>query len=115
MLVEYYLVERIRTTPRPRLVVDVLTSDPRLAPSGGTIVTPFAPQFFAGRFIVDFSTRAGRTYYVQYSSTANGIYTNSYPAVAGTGGLVRWTDTGPPRTGSMPTVGSRFYRVLEVP
>ncbi len=114
LLIEYSLVERVRTTPRPRLVVDFVTSGYPATPTGGTTRQP-ALQFFQGRVFVDFASQLAKSYYIQYSASVLGPYSTSFPGLAGTGGRLRWTDTGPPRTASLPTNGSRFYRVLEVP
>jgi hypothetical protein len=65
--------------------------------------------------MVEFMTQTNYNYYVQYVddlSLTNGWQT-SLPVVPGTGGRVRWYDTGPPRTS--PGNTNRFYRVIEYP
>ena len=112
--VEYYVSDRV-TKPNPRLVVEVVTSGYPTVPAG-TILTPDRLEFHLGRFKLDFTSSAGKTYYIQYSSSVAGPYETSFPGVAGTGGRLQWVDTGPPRTTSLPTAaGSRFYRLLQVP
>ncbi len=65
--------------------------------------------------MVEFMTQTNYNYYVQYVDDlglTNGWQT-SLPVVPGTGGRVRWYDTGPPRTS--PGNTNRFYRVIEYP
>ena len=112
--VEYYVSDRV-TSPRPRLVVEVVTGGFPTAPAG-TVLTPDRSLFHEGRFKVDFLSLAGKTYYIQYSASPAGPWETSFPGVAGTGGRLQWVDTGPPRTTSLPTTaGTRFYRLLQVP
>ncbi|NDE97822.1 MAG: hypothetical protein EB034_06030, partial [Verrucomicrobia bacterium] len=114
--VEYYVSDRV-TTPKPRLVVEIVTGGYPVTPAG-LVLSADRSQFntATGRFVVDFSSIAGMTYYIQYSSSPAGPYDTSFPGVAGTGGRLQWVDTGPPRTTSLPaSAGSRFYRILQVP
>jgi hypothetical protein len=114
MSVEYYVSDRV-TSPKPRLVVEVVTGGFPVAPAGTTL-TPDRAEFHQGRFKVDFLSTAGKTYYIQYSASALGPFETSFPGLAGTGGRIQWVDTGPPRTTSLPTAaGTRFYRLLQVP
>jgi hypothetical protein len=112
--VEYYVSDRV-TSPRPRLVIEVVTGGFPVAPAG-TVLAPDRAEFHLGRFKIDFQSTAGKTYYIQYSASAVGPWETSFPGVAGTGGRMQWVDTGPPRTTSLPTAaGTRFYRLLQVP
>lgn len=112
--VEYYVSDRI-TSPRPRLVVEVVTGGYPVAPAG-TVLAPDRAEFHLGRFKIDFMSLAGKTYYIQYSASPAGPWETSFPGLAGTGGRLQWVDTGPPRTTSLPTAaGTRFYRLLQVP
>lgn len=112
--VEYYVSDRV-TSPRPRLVVEVVTGGYPTAPAG-TVLTPDRTEFHLGRFKIDFSSLAGKTYYIQYSASVGGPFETSFPGLVGTGGRLQWVDTGPPRTSSLPTAaGTRFYRLLQVP
>ncbi len=112
--VEYYVSDRV-TSPRPRLVVEVVTGGYPTAPAGTTL-SPDRADFHLGRFKIDFSSLAGKTYYIQYSAAVGGPWETSFPGLTGTGGRIQWVDTGPPRTSSLPTgAGTRFYRLLQVP
>ncbi|PAW86517.1 MAG: hypothetical protein B9S33_07975 [Pedosphaera sp. Tous-C6FEB] len=112
--VEYYVSDRV-TKPNPRLVVEVVTGGFPATPAG-TVLSLDRVQFHEGRFKLDFASQAGKTYYIQYSSSVAGPYETSFPGIVGTGGNLQWVDTGPPRTTSLPTsTGSRFYRLLQVP
>ena len=112
--VEYYVSDRV-TSPKPRLVVEVVTGGYPTAPAG-TLLTPDRAEFHLGRFKIDFMSTGGKIYYIQYSPTVGGVYETSFPGIPGTGGRLQWVDTGPPRTTSVPTgAGTRFYRLLQVP
>lgn len=112
--VEYYVSDRV-TSPKPRLVIEVVTGGFPVAPAG-TVLAPDRAEFHLGRFKIDFNSLAGKTYYIQYSVSPAGPWDTSFPGVAGTGGRLQWVDTGPPRTTSLPTAaGTRFYRLLQVP
>jgi hypothetical protein len=114
LFLDYYVSDRI-TSPKPRLVVEVVNGGFPVAPAG-TVLTPDRTDFHLGRFTIDFASVAGKTYYIQYSSSPAGPWDTSFPGIAGTGGNLQWVDTGPPRTSSLPTgIGSRFYRLLQVP
>jgi hypothetical protein len=66
-------------------------------------------------FLLEFSTIAGRTYYIQYSSDLNDWQTAQQP-VAGNGSRVQWIDNGQPKTQSAPNETlHRFYRLFVVP
>jgi len=112
--VEYYVSDRV-TSPKPRLVIEVVTGGFPVAPAG-TVLSPDRAEYHLGRFKIDFLGTAGKTYYIQYSASPAGPWETSFPGVAGKGGRQQWVDTGPPRTTSMPTgAGTRFYRLLQVP
>ena len=108
----------------------VTRPSPTLTPRGSALVTFTPPsgttlpvttnRFIAAGFLVEFPTRTGYRYYVQYaadaaefSGTDTSAVRTALPAVAGTGSNVQWLDNGPPKTASRPTDGGRFYRVLE--
>jgi len=68
-----------------------------------------------GRFLIEFSAVAGRTYGVQYSSDMT-VWKTVIPTIVAPANHVLWYDDGPPKTESMPlNVGSRFYRIFELP
>lgn len=108
----------------------VTRPSPTLTPRGSALVTFTPPagttlpvttnRFIAAGFLVEFPTRIGYRYYVQYAADAAGFsgsdtsaVRTALPAVAGTGSNVQWLDNGAPKTVSRPTDGGRFYRVLE--
>ena len=108
----------------------VTRPSPTLTPRGSALVTFTPPtgttlsvttnRFIAAGFLVEFPTRTGYRYYVQYAADAEGfsgtgssVVRTALPAVAGTGSNVQWLDNGAPKTTSRPTDGGRFYRVLE--
>jgi hypothetical protein len=68
-----------------------------------------------GSIAIQFSTTAGQTYTVQYSTNLVD-WQNSLPTLSGTGNPIQWNDSGPPVTPSSPTNQNyRFYRVLVSP
>lgn len=111
---EYYVSDRT-TTPRPRLVIEMVTEGLPTRPAGTELAID-QTNFYQGRVILDFQSRAGKTYYILYSASPTGPFDISFPGVTGTGGPLQWVDTGPPRTPSLPaTAGTRYYRLLQVP
>jgi len=112
--VEYYVPDR-RTFPNPVFRTEVVVADPPFEPTGTVLGFVRQVPLTGGLFLVEFSTTAGRRYYLQYSSDMTDWKT-APPAVMGTGSRVQWIDTGPPKTESLPSSGTnRFYRVLLVP
>ncbi len=99
----------------------VLTVDAVDSIGAGPEVPVGTPQpIFSGRFLrdgtflVEFSTVAGSTYYVQYSSDMQN-WNTVFPPYAGTGQHFQFVDSGPPQTQSLPSTSTtRFYRVLRV-
>lgn len=114
-----YFVPDLVTRPSPTLTPRV-GAPVTFTPPAGTTLPVTTNRFNAAGFLVEFPTRAGHRYYVQYAADAAGFsgsdpsaVRTALPAVAGTGGNVQWLDNGAPKTVSRPTDGGRFYRVLE--
>lgn len=71
------------------------------------------------KFYVQFQTRPGKTYVIQYSDELPGVGAGSWSSspvqVSGNGNLMQWMDEGPPSTRSLPFTDSiRLYRVVEL-
>jgi hypothetical protein len=71
------------------------------------------------KFYVQFQTRPGKTYVIQYSDELPGVgagaWSSSPVQVSGNGNLMQWMDEGPPSTRSLPFTDSiRLYRVVEL-
>lgn len=65
-----------------------------------------------GYSFLEFSTKRGVTYHIQYSADLQ-IWKTAQPVVTGTGAKAQWIDEGPPRTESKPSQGTiRYYRVI---
>lgn len=65
-----------------------------------------------GSFLLEFPTKLNQLYSVQYSADSVHWFT-AFPAVVGTGELLQWTDSGPPKTDSHPaTQAARSYRIV---
>jgi hypothetical protein len=83
----------------------------------GTDLTIDNYRFTNGVFLVEFPTRTGYRYYVQYAPVVTGTNTADFktalPPVFGTGSYVQWVDNGPPKTDRLPTNGMRLYRLIE--
>ncbi|MCE2825756.1 MAG: hypothetical protein LW626_01520, partial [Verrucomicrobium sp.] len=99
-------------------------SGAKSAISGVSIpVTPhrgYSPDLRA-KFYLQFQTRAGKAYAVQYSDRLPGAagtetpWSTSPVRIHGTGNLMQWMDDGPPSTRSLPFTDSiRLYRVIEL-
>ena len=113
---EYYVRDRAKGGPSPTIQL-VVTGIPQAGIAGTVQVAVSRLLYTNGTFYVSFGTQAGLNYYVQYAPEATSTnWETSYPAVLGTGRQVQWTDSGPPRTTSIPSSGTnRFYRVYQYP
>ncbi len=118
LTLEYYVPDYV-TRPSPTLTPrgSALAT---FTPPTGTMLPVTTNRFIAAGFLVEFPTRTGYRYYVQYASEAAGFsgtgtsaVRTTLPPVSGTGSNVQWLDNGAPKTASRPTDGGRFYRVLE--
>jgi len=114
LLIEYYVPTRV--APNPTLI-------PQLVPlgGGGFSATGNGQNIERGvmlpnqTFLLEFSTVAGRTYFIQYSSDLVNWQTAQQP-ITGNGSRVQWIDNGQPKTVSPPSaVQYRFYRLSVVP
>ena len=117
LTMEYYVPDHF-TLPRPRYSLYLADPLGRHLP----VVTPLTitgSRYTDGVFLVEFMTKLGHSYSIQYAATPGELSTNALtvknvsPAVTGTGGSVQWNDNGPPKTESPPVNGTRFYRVLQ--
>jgi hypothetical protein len=110
---EYYVTDHT-TVPAPSY--SVYLADPVLMVAPPTLINTFAidtTRYLSNAAIVEFSTRLGNQYFIQWSDTAEGLSTGKivFPQIFGTGSRVQWIDNGPPKTDTPPTNGQRFYRV----
>jgi hypothetical protein len=114
--VEFYIANRL-TKPSPTFQAIVMPTPVVVLPTT-MLVTNNATRIVDGKFFAEFKSQEGRAYYIEYNSslTATNGWKVSMPPVRGTGATVQWSDTGPPRTESLPTsTTQRFYRVVVVP
>lgn len=127
-LLEFYLPDRLLVhsltnqtgTFNPGYYAQVVPPTEPQEPAG-TVLSP-GPLRYAltnGNFLIEFSTQAGRLYYIQYTDELAGpepVWRTARPPVSGNGTRLQWIDAGPPKTHSRPaTVPQRFYRVVLVP
>ena len=90
--------------PRPNLIGSTLT---------GLTVTRRQSD---SRYVLDFLSLTGRTYYVQYSDDGGTTWTTVLAPLTGNGTRVVWLDQGAPKTVTDPsTVAARNYRVILMP
>lgn len=114
LVVEFYRATR-GTLAAPTYAVEAATAALPAAPSGTTLqVTDRSTELSNGRFLIEFSTTPSRRYAVQYSADMT-IWKTAQPVITAAGTRVQWYDDGPPKTESKPAVGTRFYRVVELP
>jgi len=116
LTLEYYVTDHM-TVPSPDY--SSLTSDGFVPgePVGDVLAITRA-VFTNNSFLIEFLTRDGVLYHVQYAGTPaelndNAAVKTASPPVSGTGSRVQWVDNGPPKTESPPAGGNRFYRVRE--
>ena len=116
LLIEYYVPTRV--APNPTLFGQLVPLG-----SGGGVGNPqgIGQNIERGvmlpnnSFLLEFSTVAGRTYYIQYSSNLETWLTAQQP-ITGNGSRVQWIDNGQPKTVSAPSAEQyRFYRLLVLP
>lgn len=117
LTMEFYVTDHV-TAPDPLYAVYFTGGHLQVKPPVATVLEITNTRMTNGHFLVEFPTQLGRTYYIQYASSAADLATtNSHtvlPSIQGTGSRIQWLDTGPPKTETPPESGSRFYRVLEV-
>jgi hypothetical protein len=127
-LLEFFTEDR-RTNFFPRLsfLGESIALDAFALPTTATATNEFQfrTEAFAvrpGEVILRLHTRTNYFYYVQYTDAATNLLTTnvvtSRPFLRGNGGPVDWIDNGPPRTLTVPGVGTngvptRFYQILE--
>lgn len=115
---EFYVSDH-RTIPDPRYSIFAGGAALRVPPGTGSVLAVTRYIYDPGnqRFILQFPTRTGYYYYVQYADSPAALSTNAltaYPPVPGTGAEVQWIDDGPPKTVTPPGAGSRFYSIREL-
>jgi hypothetical protein len=114
LLIEYYRANRDPNF-QPTFLVQGTTALSLTATGTVFAIDPQRPPFQSGRFFIEFSATQGRRYAVQYSSDMTSWKTAD-PIITAPANRVQWYDDGPPKTESKPTtIGSRFYRVMELP
>ncbi len=113
-LIEYYRPSRVPFAS-PAFEVEETPAAPNTA--NGTIlqIDPQRAPMQGGRFLIEFPVIPGGRYAVQYSSDLM-VWKTANPILLPTDNRVQWYDDGPPKTESIPSnLGSRFYRVIQLP
>jgi len=83
---------------------------PNALPFGISSILPTFDDFI----LLEFNTKPGGKYYVQFSNSLQ-IWETVLPAIIASGWSAQWVDDGLPQTPSAPLINSpRFYRVQEV-
>jgi copper(I)-binding protein len=114
LLIEYYRANR---DPNFQPTFEVQATTALSVTATGTVIkiNLQRPPMQEGRFFIEFSATLGRRYAVQYSSDMTNWKTAD-PIITAPANRVQWYDDGPPKTESKPTtIGSRFYRIMELP
>ena len=117
LALEYYVADR-KSVPLPLYSASATITNIFTAPPGTVIQA--IPQGFVrihgvrtNAFLVEWLTKPGLHYYVQYSDTlGTNSFTFSRAPITGNGGYMQWIDSGPPNTSSVPGT-NRFYQVLQ--
>ena len=113
-LIEYYRANR-NGNFQPTFFAQEIIPASITNPTGVTLSINYDVPLGTNRFLIEFTATPGRNYAVQYSSNLVNWITAT-PSVIAPANRVQWYDDGPPKTESKPsTVGSRFYRVIELP
>ena len=113
-LIEYYRVSR-RSDFTPVFGSEATLPVTPPAPEGEVIEIELKRETLNGRILLDFSTVPGRQYVVQYSADLT-VWKTTDPIITAPSNRTQWYDDGPPKTESKPSsVGSRFYRIIQLP
>lgn len=114
LILEFYRPSRQGFGP-PALTLEAASPSPPQPSTGNAIQLDREPQMIGDRFLIEFAAVPGRAYLIQYSADAS-TWTDAVPPVVAGGTRVQWFDDGPPKTSAKPVaVGSRIYRVIELP
>ncbi|MEN9573075.1 MAG: hypothetical protein RL514_930 [Verrucomicrobiota bacterium] len=103
----------------PGLRLELLNQQRAISAPAATVMTAvalrtgYSPDRVA-KIYVQFPSRAGQLYYVQYADALGAAWRTSPVTVTGTGFVVQFIDDGPPNTDTAPG-RARFYRVLTPP
>lgn len=103
----------------PGLRLELLNQQRVISVPAATVMTAaalrtgYSPDGVA-KFYVQFPSRAGQIYYVQYVDALGAAWRTSPVTITGTGFVVQFIDDGPPNTDIAPG-RARFYRVLTPP
>ncbi len=116
LLLEFFVPTRLPVTGLTYEAVGVpavsLAASPGTSPNITKVVS--LPN---GGLLIEFASVPGRSYRLLYSGSST--FSNplaAQPSILATANRVQWIDDGPPKTVSrVSTVGSRFYRVIEIP
>jgi len=115
VVLEYGSANRLPVQISPQWVVKVEleTPVPVLPDATGALAMDRVVSLADGSLLLEFASRAGAVYEMQYSLNGN-AWKTSPVLVQATGNRTQWIDRGPPRTDAPPTQdSSRFYRVRE--
>jgi hypothetical protein len=111
--IELYRADR-QSISAPVLAVAPATPSPPRQSTGSPIQLDRDSRMIGGRLLIEFASVPGQTYVIQYSGDMVN-WTDAVPPIVARETRVQWFDDGPPKTNVKPaTVGSRFYRVLQV-
>jgi VCBS repeat-containing protein len=103
----------------PGLRLELLNQQRAISVPAATVMTAaalrtgYSPDGVAKSY-VQFPSRAGQLYYVQYVDALGAAWRTSPVTITGTGFVVQFIDDGPPNTDIAPG-RARFYRVLTPP
>ena len=113
-LIEYYRLSRHSDFTPVFSVESALPVSPP-TPAGEAVSINRLSAHLGGRILLEFTTIPGRKYVVQYSSNLTDWKTTD-PIITAPSNRMQWYDDGPPKTESKPnSVGSRFYRIIQLP
>ena len=103
----------VEISPQWMVKVELETRVPVPPNAAGTLAIDRVLSLADGSLLLEFASRAGAIYEMQYSLNGN-AWKTSPVLVQATGNRTQWIDRGPPRTDATPTQdSSRFYRVRE--
>ena len=114
LVVEYHLLNR-NNLPSPVFTAIVERIEPQVPEDGIPHRIDRIVRLQDGRIMIEFTSIAGRSYSLQYSTDLK-EWKHVTPTLEATANRTQWIDNGPPKTESDPAQTSRrFYRLAILP
>jgi len=112
LVIEYLRPTRV-PFPSPTFFTNAIAPKGFAAPGGDRRSILRAIPIGPGRILVEFATKRGLQYAVQYSDDHKKTWKTAHPPATANADRVFWLDYGEPKTEGTPT-SSRLYRIVQL-